>query len=204
MTNYLQAAGLTWSADGDCTVAVQLDGSVYLAKIPASSVRFELRKAARIEGMNLEALGDVDILGWFGGTLWRKAKKAVKKVSRAVHKVAKKVAKRTVSSLRSIANQGAKYWRAARKYGGSAISFGVKALRSKEFGALLAASSFVCPAIGGPALAAYAAANRATAMIRQGGSAANTIKKNVRRIAGSKRQTVNQRMLLEAFRSIGF
>jgi hypothetical protein len=197
MTNYLQAAGFTWAANGDATLALQYEGNVYIAKVPASSVRFELRKAARLEGMNLEALGDVDILGWFGGKIWRSAKKAVKKVAKSVHKVAKKVAKRALKTVKADA-----LWRIAKRYGGKAAKWGLKAVQSKEFGALVAASALVCPAIGGPALAAYATANRAAWAVRQGGSAAKTITSNVRRIARGKRPTLNQRYLLSAFRSI--
>ena len=75
-------------------------------------------------------------------------------------------------------------------------------MQSKEFGALLAASALVCPAIGGPALAAYAVANRAAWALKAGHASAKTIRNNVKRIARGKSPTLNERYLLNAFRSI--
>lgn len=195
MTNLLQAAGFTWTPEGDCTVAVTLAGNTYLVHVPSASVRFELRKACRLEGLDFaNEVGDVDVLGWFGGKIWRKAKKAVKKVTKAVTKKVKAVAKRTISSVRKAANTGVRLWKATSKYAG-------KALANKYVGGLVLASAAVCPAIGGPALAAYSTARAAYSTARAGGAAARLVQTNVRRLAQGRSPSVNQRLLLSAFRS---
>jgi hypothetical protein len=195
MTNLLQAAGFTWTPEGDCTVAATVDGNTYLVHVPSASVRFELRKACRLEGLDFaNEVGDVDILGWFGGKIWRKAKKAVKKVTKAVTKKVKAVAKRTISSVRKAANTGVRLWKATSKYAG-------KALANKYVGGLVLASAAVCPAIGGPALAAYSTARAAYSTYRAGGAAAQAVASNVRRLAQGRYPTVNQRLLTSAFRS---
>lgn len=206
MTHMLQAAGLSWSADGDCTVAATVDGNTYLVHVPASSVRFELRKACRLEGFDFaNEVGDVDVLGWFGGKILKKAKKAAK----SVVKKAKKVARRTVSSVKQIAktatvvhrmaaNQALKY---GQRYGAKALNAGGQVLTSKYLAGAVAASALVCPAIGGPALAAYAAARAAYGTYKAGGAAAQTVATNVRRLASGKSPTVNQQLLLSALRS---
>lgn len=192
MTNLLQAAGFSWTPDGDCTVAATVDGDTYLVHVPAASVRFELRKACRLEGLDFaNEVGDVDVLGWFGGKIWRKAKKAVKKVTKAVTKKVKAVAKRTISSVRKAANTGVRLWKATAG----------KALANKYVGGLVLASAAVCPAIGGPALAAYSTARAAYSTARAGGAAARLVQTNVRRLAQGRSPSVNQRLLLSAFRS---
>ena len=195
MTNLLQAAGFTWTPEGDCTVAATVDGNTYLVHVPSASVRFELRKACRLEGLDFaNEVGDVDVLGWFGGKIWKKAKKAVKKVTHAVKKKIKAVAKRTISSVRKIAHSGVRLWKATSKYAG-------KALNNKYVGGLVLASAFVCPAIGGPALAAYSAARAAYATYKVGGAAAQNVASNVRRLAQGRSPTLNQKLLTSAFRS---
>ena len=187
----LHAAGLSWHSGGDVTVSVAWGGSVYLVHVPVSSVRFELRKAAAEEGLvELNSVGDLELVGWFGSKIWKKAKKSVK----SVYKKAKKVAKKAVKGIKKAANAGHALWRSTYKYAG-------KALNSRAFGTLVTASALVCPAIGGPALGAYMAAKGVQTSINAGGAVARTAVSNVRRLVSGRAPTVNQRLLLSALRS---
>jgi hypothetical protein len=211
-SNILHATGLKWQPLGDVHVAVVLPDRRRLAVVvPAAQVRYAIRKAAAEEQFEIPShVGDVELIGWFGSKLWKKAKHVVKKAVHHVTKAAKsvarkayKVAKKVVKHVKKAAWTGAIVWRTAYKYAGKPmLKFGQKIAQSKEFGALLAASAIVCPAIGGPAMAAYVVANRAAAMYRIGGAAAKTVSSNVKRLAHGKRPTLNQRMLKSAFRSI--
>jgi hypothetical protein len=211
-TNILHSPGLKWQPLGDVHVDVTLPDRRRLAVVvPASTVRYAIRKAAAEEQFDIPShVGDVELIGWFGSKLWKKAKKAVKSVvkhtAKAVKSVAKKaykVAKKVVKHVKKAAWTGAIIWKTAYKYAGKPmLKFGSKLLQSKEFGALLSASALVCPAIGGPAMAAYLVANRASAAYRAGGAAAKTVASNVKRLAHGKKPTISQKYLKAAFRSI--
>ena len=186
----LTAAGLSWQRGGDVRVSVSYAGAAYSVLIPSESVRFVIERHAAQEHLALPAgVGAVDLVGWFGSKLLKKAKRAAK----GVYKKAKKVAKKTVKTLRATAKKavpiGKKLWDYTRK-----------AVTSDELGYLVLASSVVCPAIGGPAFMALQAAKRADKMLKAGGVAAKTVQSNVRRIASGP-QTSNGRLLLSALKS---
>jgi len=222
-TNMLHAPGLRWQPMGDVHVDMVLpDRRRVEVVVPASTVRYAIRKAAAEENFEIpEHVGDVEIIGWFGSKLWKKAKKTVKSVvhkakkavksvahhvSKAAKHVAKKawkVAKKVVKHVKKAAWTGLIVWREAYKYAGKPmLKLGLKLAKSKEFGALIAASAVVCPAIGGPAMAAYLIANRAAAMYSAGGAAAKTVKDNVTRLAHGKNPTLNQKYLKAALKSV--
>jgi hypothetical protein len=144
-------------------------------------------------------------VGWFGSSIWKKAKKAAK----SVYKKVKKVAKRTVRVVKSVAKTATIFHRAVlqqgykygMRYGRKALSAGTAVLNSKYFAAAITASALVCPAIGGPALGAYMAAKGVQASLMAGGAVARTAVNNVQRLARGQNPTVNQRMLLSALRS---
>lgn len=197
----LAAPGLTWHPTGDVRVRVDVpnEGTVSVL-VPASTVVAALRRASQEEGLAVPShVGDVDIVGWFGSKIWKKAKKAVKGVA----KKAAKVVKKTVKVVKKAAYHGAIVWRTAYKYAGKpALKLGAKLAKSKEFGALLMASAAVCPAVGGPALAAYVVANRAAAAVRVGGAAGKAAVANIKRVAHGKSPTLNQKYLKAALRSV--
>jgi hypothetical protein len=187
----LHSAGLTWHPNGDVSVEIEWNNKVYAVHVPVSSVRFEIRKAALEEGLSeLSTVGDLELVGWFGSSLWKKAKKAVKHI----YKKAKSVAKKAVRGIKKAAQVGHALWRTTYKAAGSVLA-------SKTFGGLLMASSFICPAIGGPALGAYLAAKGVKASLDAGGKIARVAASNVRRLAQGRAPTVNHRLLLSAFRS---
>jgi hypothetical protein len=194
----LQSAGLHWHAGGDVTVEVQWNGQTYAVHVPVSSVRFEIRKAAMAEGLHeLSTVGDLELVGWFGSSLWKKAKKAVK----SVYKKAKKVAKSAVHGIKKAAQAGHTLWRTTYRAAGSVYRTAGSVLSSKTFGGLLMASSLICPAIGGPALGAYLAARGVKSSLDAGGQVAKMAAQNVRRLASGRAPTVNQQLLLSALRS---
>ena len=177
------------------TVSVAWGGSVYLVHVPVSSVRFELRKAAAEEGLvELNSVGDLELVGWFGSKIWKKAKKSVK----SVYKKAKKVAKKAVKGIKKAANAGHALWRSTYKYAGK---YAGKALNSKAFGTLVTASALVCPAIGGPALGAYMAAKGVQASVSAGGAIGKIAAENVKRLASGRYPTLNQKLLVSALKS---
>lgn len=198
----LHAAGLSWHSGGDVTVSVAWGGTTYLVHVPVSSVRFEIRKAAAEVGLiELNSVGDLELVGWFGSKIWKKAKKAVKSVSksvssvsRSVYRQAKTVAKKAVKGIKKAANAGHALWRSTYKYAG-------KALNSKAFGTLVTASALVCPAIGGPALGAYMAAKGVQASVSAGGAVAKIAVENVKRLASGRYPTLPQKLLVSALKS---
>jgi hypothetical protein len=222
-TNILHAPGLKWHPSGAVRVSVKLpDARVLDVMVPANDVRYAIRESSAEVGFEIpEYVGDVELIGWFGSKLWKKAKKAVKHVvkkakhavKKAAHGVAKgasyvarkakKVAKKVIRKVKKIAWKGAFIWKAAAKYAGKPmLRWGVKLAQSKEFGALIAATAIACPAIGGPAMAAYLIANRAAAAYKTGGAAAKTVATNVKRLAAGKNPTLDQKLLKSALRSV--
>lgn len=198
----LHAAGLSWHAGGDVTVSVAWGGATYLVHVPVSSVRFEIRKAAAEVGLTeLNSVGDLELVGWFGSKIVKKAKKAAK----SVYKKASKVAKRTVRVVKSVAKNATIFHRAILKkaspYARQALHAGTTVLNSKYFAAAIAGSAIICPAIGGPALGAYMAAKGVQASLMAGGAVARTAVNNVQRLARGQNPTVNQRLLLSSLRS---
>src|SRR5512133_990666 len=221
-TNILHAPGLKWHPSGDVRVSVKLpDARVLDVMVPANDVRYAIRESSAEVGFEIpEHVGDVELIGWFGSKLWKKAKKAVKSVvkkakhvvKKAAHGVAKgaswvarkakHVAKKVIRKVKKIAWKGAFIWKAAAKYAGKPmLKWGIKLAQSKEFGALIAATAVVCPAVGGPAMAAYLIANRAAAAYKAGGAAAKVVSHNVKRLAAGKSPSLDQRMMRSALRS---
>lgn len=191
MTSLLQAAGLTWTRDGDVRAAVVVDGITYAVLIPSSSVRFVIERHAAAEGLSLPSgVGAVDLVGWFGSSLVKKARKAAKGVYRKAKRVARKTVRTIKSTAKKAASTGANLWKHARKLA-----------TSDEFSYLVLRSSVVCPAVGGPAFAALKAAQQADRMLKTGSKAASTIRRNVRAIATAPSRTPKQRLLLSALQS---
>lgn len=195
----LQAADLHWDAMTN-VLRVQVAtsrGSLFVT-IPMSTVAFEFRRAAQEESQAtvgvVDILGDVEVLGYpldtvgglFGSIkkLGRKAFRAVKKTVKRVRTVAHSVAKKAVS--------GSKW----------ALRQGRAALNSKWTRYGLMAASVACPAVGGPAMAAYFAAQQADRVLRAGGAAARTVSSSVRRLNSGK-PTVFRSLSLAALQSVG-
>lgn len=188
----LREAGLLWRADGSVVVAVVTDRATYRVLVPVQSVRFEIERAAKAEQLSLpDGIGDVDLVGWFGSKVWKKAKKAARGVARKVKKVAKRVTKR----VRQVANTGVRLWKETSRYAG-------KVMQSREFGAVLAASAIACPAIGGPAFAAVQVANQARRALDAGGAAAQIAKQQVRHFASKPARSQREKLLSAALWSI--
>jgi hypothetical protein len=187
----LTAAGLSWQRSGDVIASVVYNGRQYSVMIPSSSVRFHIQAAAQAEGLALpQAVGDVDIIGWFGSSLLKKATKA----GRSLYRKAKKVARRTVRAVRKTAKAAAS--------GGHALwGYARKAVNSKELGYLVLASAAVCPAIGGPAFMALQTAKRVSSALDQGGAVARQVASNVRSLAAARNPTPFQNLMLSALRS---
>lgn len=162
----------------------------------------------------VDIIGDPDIYGpdtvdGFLSGITRALKKATRPVRRAI--------KRTTRKLRRKAWRGLKTaWKGTRYMGKYAARYGRMAARSKALGYGLGALSVACPAVGGPALAAWTVANRADKMLRAAETVAKrgprnaaerallgrarTYKRRGRRIARSNAPAA--RMLMAGFRSI--
>jgi hypothetical protein len=197
----LHAPGLRWHARGDVTViARNADGSYSEVMVPASCVRSAIRRAAAEEQLEIPShVGDVDIVGWFGSSLWKKAKKTVKSVVRKVKKVAKKVVHHVKRVAKKALKPIKKVYRFAAK---PLVNLAMKVSESKTFGALLYASMMVCPAaVGGSTFAAWMSAHSAAKTIRAGGAAAKLVKNNIKKLASKKMPSLNQKYLIAALQS---
>jgi hypothetical protein len=197
----MSAADLHWDAASNVLrVEVSTTRGTYLVTIPMSQVAFEFRAAAAEEAAvgEVDILGDVEILGFpidTVGGLWGSIKHAAKKAYHAtkkvVHKAVKKVrhiAKHTVATAFSGARWTLKQSRAVvnspyMKYG-------------------LLAASVACPAVGGPAMAAWLAAKAADKALTAGGSAARSVSSAVRRLNSSP-HSVFRSLSLSALKTVG-
>jgi hypothetical protein len=197
----LNSPGLRWHPRGDVTVLSRnADGSFSEVMVPASCVRSAIRRSAAEEQLEIPShVGDVDIVGWFGSSLWKKAKKAVKSVVKKVKKVAKKV----VHHVKRVANKALKPVKKIYRFAAKPlVDLGMKLSESKTFGALIYASMMVCPAaVGGQTFAAWMTANSAAKTIRSGGAAAKSMSENIKRLAAKQMPSLSQKYLLAALRS---
>ncbi len=172
-------------------------------ELNAPDVQQELRASAGTMGA-IEIMGSPDIMypesvdGWLSGI--RKAfRKATRPIRKTIQRTTRKLAKTGLTALR--------YTRSA--------------IRSPYMGYGLAALSLACPCVGGPALAAWAAAKqadniartaekfakqigiggRATPQQRNVISQAQQMSQRLRQLSGSNAPMA--RMLVAGFRSIG-
>jgi len=145
-----------------CVVVGLSDGRRVGVSFPMGHMHIALDESMAELGYYEPAeLGDeFDSIGSFFGRL----KKIAKKVGRAVSRSAiGKVYKKTIGRAEHLALQA-----------------GRKIIRSKVTGMVLGAAATVFPAVGGPALAAYAVANRAMAIHDAAQKAKNLIARGIK------------------------
>jgi hypothetical protein len=195
----LQAADLHWDAASNVLrVAVTGPSGVISVTIPMATVAMEFRRAigeVKAETLGaIDILGDVEILGYpldtVGGLFG-----SIKHLGRSVYHAAKK----TVKKVRHIATKVAKTYYHAAKWG---VKQARKVVRSKYTGYALMAASVACPAVGGPAMAAWIAAKQADRALTAGGQAARAVQRGVRSLSSSK-PSVFRTIGIAALQSVG-
>lgn len=142
--------------------ATMTDGQTWGIGIPLARVVAEFDTALLEEGIHEPAeLGACYSVAGFFGRVKRLAKKATRPVRKAVT--------RTTGRLtRTVTRTVSRYARPVGRYA-------LQAARSRRVGMALGVAAMACPAVGGPALAAWSAANRAAAIYDQAQSARRQI-----------------------------
>lgn len=156
-----RTAGVLWAR---VTLA---DGRKFGIGLPLGHVVTTFDGACLAEGLDEPPqVGECATVSGLFGRIKRLAKKAKKATRRAVS--------RTTRSLRRRVGRTAMRW---GRYGGR---LALKAARSKRLGAALGVAAVAFPAVGGPALGAWAAANQATKRYDQGRQALKAIRRGSR------------------------
>ncbi len=128
------------------------DGQTFGVGLPLSEVVAVFDAEARKLRIDAPALvGECATVSGFFSRVRKTVRRAKKKAMRRVRKLQPRVVRRLTSRVSRIHD----------KFKRRALKVGLKVARSKRVGMVLGASAAVCPAIGGPALGAWTAANTA-------------------------------------------
>lgn len=155
--------------------------ATFYEELEKPDIQAELEQTGALEilgcefmGTSIQAPETVDEFLEFTGGLWGSIKKsvggAVKSAAKATGlEPVRKAAARAQGKL----SKGA--WKVAKE----TVKYTRKAAESKYVGAGMLALSVACPAVGGPALAAWTVANRVNAKIKDAEKTVNDIKKGI-------------------------
>lgn len=162
-----RARGIAWAR------ARLSDGQTFAVGVPLSTVVATFDAELQAAGVHEPAsIGEcASVSGLFG---------RIKRLSRTASRATKRATRRATKRLNK------KVWRSAKKWGGRytgytyAKKYAMKAARSKELRAGLGVAAVAMPAVGGPALGAWVAANRAVAQYDQGKAALQRVRRGLR------------------------